>query len=208
MLNPEFSLLGAFLQNPTGELYGRQIERMTDTNHERAGAYLGQLVNQKILLREEKGKQVFYRLNRKSERALKALAFLELEKRTEFIRGSKEGFIVQDLVTKVIDECRSSIYFVLLFGSVARGHQRESSDIDVLFVLLGNGKTRKGIERIIKKQELVSGKKISFHPVSLKELEKLWSSEPVYKNIWDERIVFFGEENFWSFVLKEGEPHA
>jgi len=208
MLNPEFKLLGAFLHGPSKELYARQIERMTGTNHERAGAYLAELVAQKALLREEKGKQVFYRLNRQNELVQKALAFAELERKINFVKGSKEGFIAQDLVMRIVREYRPSIYFILLFGSVARGHQREESDIDLLFVLLDNGKTKAKIGGIIKKQEMLTGKEISFHPVSIKELEKLWSKEPVYKNIWDERIVFFGEENFWSFVLKEGEPHV
>ena len=208
MLGPEFKLLGAFWHSPTKELYARQIERMTETNHERAGVYLAELVAQKALLREEKGKQVFYRLNRQNELVLKGLAFAELEKKINFVKGNKDGFIAQDLVLQIVRECRPSLYFVLLFGSVARGHQREGSDIDLLFVLAGNGKTKTKIEEIIKKQEMLCGKTIAFHPVSVKELEKLWKKEPVYKNIWDERIVFFGEENFWSFVLKEGEPYV
>ena len=208
MLDPEFKLLEAFLFNPSKELYARQIERMTSTNHERAGAYLAGLVAQKALLREEKGKQVFYRLNRQNELVQKGLAFAEMERKIDFVKNNKEGFIVQDLTIQIIRECRPSIYFILLFGSVARGHQREESDIDLLFVLLENGKTKTRIEEIIKKQEMLAGKKISFHPVTMKDLERLWSKEPVYKNIWDERIVFFGEENFWSFVLKEGEPYV
>jgi predicted nucleotidyltransferase len=208
MFGPEFKLLGAFLHSPSKELYARQIERMTATNHERAGVYLAELVARKALLREEKGRQAFYRLNRQNELVQKALAFAELEKKIDFVKGSKEGFIAQDLVVQIVRECRPSIYFILLFGSVARGHQREESDIDLLFVLLDNGKTKAKIGGLVKKQEMLTGKKISFHPVTIKELERLWSKEPVYKNIWDERIVFFGEENFWSFVLKEGEPHV
>ena len=208
MFGPEFKLLGAFLHSPSKELYARQIERMAATNHERAGVYLAELAAQKVLLREKKGKQVFYHLNRHNELAQKALAFAELERKINFVKGNKEGFIVQDLVMQIVREHRPSIYFILLFGSVARGHQREESDIDLLFVLLENGKTKVKIEEMIKKQEMLTGKKISFHPVTIKELEKLWSKEPVYKNIWDERIVFFGEENFWSFVLKEGEPYV
>ena len=41
---------------------------------------------------------------------------------------------------------------------------------------------------------------------TVEELESRWQKEPVYANIWDERVVFFGEENFWRFVLKKGEP--
>ncbi|MBI5046843.1 hypothetical protein HZC07_03875, partial [Candidatus Micrarchaeota archaeon] len=82
----------------------------------------------------------------------------------------------------------------------------EESDIDLLFVLLDNGKIKNNIEKTLKKQEIITGKKISFHPITLAELERDWSKEPIYNNIWDERIIFFGEENFWNFVLKKGEP--
>ena len=209
MLSPEFKLLGVFLQNPSKELYGRQIERLAGINHERAVTYLNRLVNEhRALTRERKGKQVFYRLNRHNELVLKSFAIAELERKIGFVRKTDVGFVIQDLVSGVTSELGSSIYFILLFGSTARGHAREESDIDLLFVLLQNGKIKAKIEEMIKKRTIITGKKFSFHPVTLSELEKRWLKEPVYRNIWDERIVLFGEENFWNFVLKEGEPHG
>jgi predicted nucleotidyltransferase len=209
MLSPEFKLLSVFLQNPSKELYGRQIERLATVSHERAVTYLNKLVNEhRALTKEKKGKQVFYRLNRHNELVLKTLSIAELERKIEFARKNEAGFVIQDLVSGITSESGSSIYFILLFGSTARGHAKEESDIDLLFVLLQNGKTKAKIEEMIKKRTVITGKRFSFHPVTLSELEKLWLKEPVYRNIWDERIVFFGEENFWKFVLKEGEPHG
>jgi len=206
MLGPEFNLLTAFLQNPSKELYGRQIERMAGATHERSIVYLKALVNMKMLLREKKGNQVFYRLNKRNELVQKTLALAELERKREFIKKNGYGVIIHNLVSEVIGDFRTSICFVLLFGSVARNQQKESSDIDLLFVLADNGK-KDEIEKIVKKQEMLTGKKISFHPITLKELEKEWRKKAIYKNIWDERVVFFGEDNFWNFVLKVGEPH-
>lgn len=206
MLSSEFKLLAAFLQSPSKELYARQIERMTKTNHERAGVYLASLVKQKVLLREKKGKQVFYSLNRRNYIIEKTMAIVELEKAHAFLKDNTEGFIAYDTITRVVKEYRTSIYFVLLFGSVARGHQRKESDIDLLFVLLENGKTKDKIEEIGKKQEIITGRKISIQAVTLDVIQRLWHKEPVYKNIWQEKIVFFGEENFWNFLLTEGEP--
>lgn len=209
MLSPEFKLLSAFLQNPSKELYGRQIERLVGINHERAVTYLNRLVNEhRALTKEKKGRQVFYRLNKHNELAQKTLSIAELERKIDFVRRDEVGFVIQDLVSGVTSELGSSIYFILLFGSTARGHARGKSDIDLLFVLLQNGKIKAKIGEMIKKRTVITGKKFSFHPVKLSELEKLWLKEPVYRNIWDERIVFFGEENFWKFVLKKGEPHG
>ncbi len=208
MLNSEFKLLNAFLHNPSKELYGRQIERLTETNHERALVYLSKLVESKVLFKERKGTQMFYRLNKQSDVVQKALSVAEMEKRMVFVKKNKDGFLIYDLVSRVIKEFRPAVYFVILFGSVARGHATESSDIDVLFVLLRNGKIESGIREIIKKMAGITGKEFSFHPVMLSELKGRWLKEPIYKNIWDERVVFFGEENFWNFVLKEGDPHG
>ena len=207
MLNQEFKLLNAFLFNPTKALYAREIERLTKTNHERAGVYLDKLTTaQRVLIREKRGKQVFYHLNKNSELARKALAFAEMERRIKFVHTSERGSMVRNIVYEVLKEHQPYIYFIALFGSLARGHQTEDSDIDLLFVLLDNGKTRKKIEEILKKQEIITGKKISFHPITLGELERGWFKEPVYTNIWHERVIFFGEENFWNFVIKKGEP--
>jgi len=208
-MSPEFKLLSAFLQNPSKELYGRQIERLTGTNHERTVVYLNKLVtSHRALIGERKGKQVFYRLNKQNEIAQKALSVAELERKIGFIRKNKDGFVIQDLVSGITGEFGPAVYFIILFGSAARGQAREESDIDLLFVLLQNGKTKSRIEEFVKKRSIIGGKRFSFHSVTLPELKRRWSKEPVYKNIWDERIVFFGGENFWNFVLKEGEPHG
>jgi predicted nucleotidyltransferase len=206
MLSPEFRMLKAFLHNPSKEMYGRQIERMTDTSHERAVFYLDKLSRNGILAREKKGRQVFYLPNGQNELAQKALSIAEMERKMEFIKRNGTGFFVQDLVSQIAAECGPSIHFILLFGSVARKQAKAGSDIDLLFALPGNGNTKARIQKIIKRRETISGKKISFHPITLKELEKAWLKEPVYKNIWDERIVFFGEENFWRFVFRNGTP--
>ena len=209
MLNPEFKLLNAFLLKPSKALYAREIERLTKTNHERAGVYLDKLTKvQRALSREKRGKQVFYNLNKNSELTRKALAFAEMERRFKFVHTNKFGPMVRKIVYEIVKERQPLIYFIALFGSVARGHQTEESDIDLLFVLLDNGKTRKKIAEMLKKQEVITGKKISFHPITMRELENGWSKEPVYNNLWDERIIFYGEENFWNFILKVGEPRG
>lgn len=209
MLSSEFRMLNAFLHNPSKELYARQIERLTKTNHERAGVYLGKLVGDyNVLVREQKGKQVFYRLNKGNETTQKAMAMLELERKISFLGKNEAGFAVQELVSEIINGFGPAVYFAVLFGSAARGQAKENSDVDLLFVLLRNGKTKSRIGEMVKKRVTITGKNFSYHPVALSELKTRWLSEPVYKNIWDERVVFFGEENFWSFVLKEGEPRG
>lgn len=208
MLSPEFKLLKAFLQNPSKELYGRQIDRLTGVSHERAIAYENKLVNYGALIREKKGNQVFYRVNKQNEIAQKALSVAELERKIEFIRRTEDGLSLQQLVSEMVRVGGAGVYFVVLFGSKARSQAREASDIDLLFVLHRNGTAKSRIGGFIRRMIIATGDRFSFHAITLSELEKQWLKEPVYRNIWDERIVLFGEENFWHFVLKIGEPHG
>lgn len=209
MLNSEFKLLKAFLKAPSKELYGRQIDRLTGINHERAVAYENKLVNEyKVLIREKKGRQVFYRLNKQSEIAQKALSVAELERKIEFLRKNKRGTAIQSLVSEMVEMAGAGVYFVVLFGSMARGQAREASDIDLLFVLLEEKETRSRLDGFVRRMIIATPERLSFHPITLSELEKQWHKEPIYRNIWDERIVLFGEQNFWQFVLKNGEPHG
>lgn len=198
-----------FLQAPSKELYGRQMERLAGINHERAISYQNKLANDyKALIKEKKGKQVFYHVNKRSEIAQKALSIAELERKIEFISKNKRGAAIQSLVSEMVEIAGTSVYFVVLFGSMARGQSRESSDIDLLFVLLEKGKTQSKLDDFARRMVIATPEKIAFNSITLRELEKQWHKEPIYRNIWEERIVLFGEQNFWQFVLKEGEPYG
>lgn len=206
MLSSEFKVLTAFLKTPSKELYGREIERLANTTHERTLNYLNGLTNKKILSKEKRGKQVFYRLNKNNILTLKALSIAELEKRIEFTKTSHEASAITDFLRKSSD-LGLDVKFILLFGSVARKQSTKQSDIDLLFVLNKNGKAEQNLTKLARERETITGKSFSLHITNIKELEKRWLKEPIYRNIWDERIVLFGEEDFWRFVLTKGEPH-
>ena len=205
MLKSEFKIINAFLFRPFDQLYGREIERLTSITHSRAVAYLASLVEAKILISERRGNQVIYSVNPHNELTMKALSIAELERKTDFFNNKLvEKSILYRLVSESLNQCPNLLYFVLLFGSFARGQSRESSDLDILFVTAKNGNTKKKIEEIGKKLEASTGRKISVHVVGLKEIEKRWSNEPIYKGIWDDRIILYGEDQFWNFILNRG----
>lgn len=206
MLSKEFKIIKAFLFRPFEKLYGREIERQTGITHSRAVAYLKSLVEQKILVSQRRGNQVLYSINPNNELTLKALSIAELERKRNFFEDKLvEKSILYRLMANALDQCAYAIQFSLLFGSSAREHARESSDLDVLFVISGNKNTKKSLEEMGVKLEASTGRKISIHVVSMKEIEKLWLSEPAYKGIWNDRIVLYGEEQFWNFVFKMGD---
>ena len=193
-----FYCLRPFLFDPLGEKYGLEIEKEARQagfriSHETALFYLNHYCRTGILKKNRKGRQVFFSLM--AHNALPIMSLLEQDRTNLFMRES--GIAMQ--VSEISGLLEGS-YFALLFGSAARQHQRQSSDIDILLV---GGKY--GSEEISRK-EAAYGTKISIHPVSKKELEERWHSEPIYKGIWKDRIVLKNFHNFWEFALKGGKP--
>ena len=147
-------------------------------------------------------------MNKHNELTQKALSIVELERKIEFLKKNKRGAAIQNLVSEMVDVADAGVYFSILFGSMARNQAREASDIDLLFVLLDKESTRSKLENFTERMVMMTNERFSFHLVTLPELEKEWLEKSIYRNIWDERIVLSGEQNFWHFVLKNGEPHG
>jgi predicted nucleotidyltransferase len=205
MLSKEFKVIKAFLLRPFDQMYGREIERIAGITHSRAVAYLKNLAAQKILISKRRGNQLLYSLNPNNEIMLKALAIAELERKGHFFKDKPiEKSILYRLISDVLEKCPDAILFSLLFGSYARGHARESSDLDVLFVVSKNKYIKRDLEEVGQQLEESTDRKISVHVVGIKEIGKLWLSEPAYKGIWNDRIVLYGEESFWRFVYRMG----
>jgi predicted nucleotidyltransferase len=192
-----FYCLTPFQSDPFGEKYGLEIEREIEKKelkiaHETVLTYLNHFSQTGILIKEKKGRQVFFSLNTRN--ALPILSLLEQDRTNLFLRESTQAMEIFEL-GNLISDC----YLALVFGSVARKQQRERSDIDVLIV---EGKID---ETELKKKEALYGK-ISVHSIAKKDLRKHWHQKPIYKGIWKDRVVLKNYHNFWEFVLKEGKP--
>ena len=77
--------------------------------------------------------------------------------------------ILKEFKEKLIDLYKDQLVDVLLYGSYARGEQREDSDIDIAVVLKGNISPFKEIDRITEFSYDLSLKYsvlISIHPIS------------------------------------------
>jgi len=90
---------------------------------------------------------------------------------------------------------------VLLFGSYAKGSQRESSDIDLMII------NKKG-ERTISfsKYEVLFKKKINPIFLSKKEFIQMLKdpTENIGKQALKQHIVLNNSENFWEYVIHGG----
>jgi len=79
---------------------------------------------------------------------------------------------------------------IILYGSYARGEQREDSDIDLAIILEGDINTFKEIDRIIDQIydiELKYNLLISIHPISEKRFE--FEKNPFLLNVKEEGVL-------------------
>lgn len=141
-------ILNFFLERPNSEFNQSEVRKNLDVSKVTAAKWLDFLVKNKILLKNSRGRMIFYSLNREDP-TVKQLKIL---------------FTVTELKQKLErTEMDSEVY---LFGSAARGEDTKDSDIDLLVV----GKDREIIEKL---KSLDSRIKVSFFtPVEWLKTEK------------------------------------
>lgn len=207
------AILKPFLFSPTKPKYIREIEKDCELSYERVQYYLNELEKNTVVRSAIRGKIKEYSININNELVLKLFSVLEMERRHEFYRDSKTAVVwLRRMTNELLSEdsnkkSKTNIKFILLFGSAARMDTNEESDFDILIVVKNKDRYFESHTGSIGKQmENLSGKKFSIQTIELDMMRKLWKNEPVYHNIWIDRILLYGEEKFWMEVLKIGEP--
>ncbi len=158
--NTALRLLLFFIENPTKELYEKEVSEKTKISLGATNKYLKILAEEGYLLREQKGKMNFYRLNRTNV--------------TKFLKISytlSKPF-VSDL-QKVGDRFDVKMF---LYGSVARGEDDENSDVDILIL----GKPRVELQKEILKIKRKYDVRLKLNIFSQREWSKMHESDPAF----------------------------
>ena len=114
------AVLGALLLHPERSLHVRELARLTRTSAGSLHRELRMLADHGLLRREEIGRQVHYRANRESA------IFTELAGLLRKTSG------VADVLRDALAPLGNDVEQAFIFGSVAAGTERASSDIDVM----------------------------------------------------------------------------
>ncbi len=163
-------VLEFFSANSMKEFHEREIVRTAEISKGSANKILRHLAGLELLLREKKGRMVFYRLNAGSPfvRQLKILGNLWTLR--EFVEENKER-------TKRI----------ILFGSCAEGTDVRESDIDVFMLADEKKAVKESVSRFNRK----SGRKISPIILDVGEFTKMKREDkPLYERI-DRGVVLW-----------------
>ncbi|MEO9295590.1 MAG: nucleotidyltransferase domain-containing protein [Nitrososphaera sp.] len=113
-----------FFLNPNAELHINEIARRTDLSPSYVTTELRILQQIGLVVRKEQGNQVLYRANTKS------IIYEDLK--CIFIKYILVDYIIAKNLTASSSE--EEIKYALIYGSFAKGTERESSDIDLLVV--------------------------------------------------------------------------
>jgi len=115
-------VLGLFLLHPDTTYHVRELARLTGTSAGTLHKELTKLTTGGVLQRQEVGNQVRYSADRN------CLIFEELAS----ILRKTSGLV--DVLAVALSSIEKSISLAFVFGSVARGEQQSSSDVDVMLV--------------------------------------------------------------------------
>jgi len=213
------AVLQPFLFTPTKPQYIREIERNATLSYERVHYYLNELEKIKAVAGRVRGNIKEYSINAKHELVLKIFSLLENERtRKFFYTNPRLGVQLTNLVSKLLvafqgqsavppGVTRADIKFIILFGSTARGEATPESDIDVLIAVKNKDENSEPAATLVgREMKHLIGKSFSLHVIEVEELRKNWKRQPFYSSMWLDRIVLYGDENFWRETLDLGEP--
>lgn len=116
------TILALLAGNPSRQFYLREIVRLAGASPGALQRELGILVESGLLVREKRGRQVYYQIN------AKAPIFPELR---SLVRKTMSGV---DVLRSALAPLADRIHAAAVFGSMARGSLTPGSDIDLLVV--------------------------------------------------------------------------
>ncbi|HZM34487.1 MAG TPA: nucleotidyltransferase domain-containing protein [Burkholderiales bacterium] len=116
------AVLGALFGHPERAFYLREIARIARTSPSSLQRELAALAAAGLIVREEKGRQVYFRANAASP------LFEEL-------RGIVvKTFGVADVLRRALAPIAPRVRAAFIYGSIARGEARPESDVDVMLI--------------------------------------------------------------------------
>lgn len=119
---PLAHLLSTFLMNPQRRYYQQELVRLTGDSLRPVQLALEKLERASLITREQEGRQVYY------QAVVAHPAFDDLQ--SLFAKT----FALTDVLVEALAPVRESIELAFIYGSVAAGAQRATSDVDVLVI--------------------------------------------------------------------------
>ena len=125
-MSKKLDIISLYLRDYSSSFTGREISRRIKVSPQTALSVLNLLVRDKILLSKKEGRNVKYSLNRSD---LNCKLFIQLAE------INKSRMILDNLEIKIIiEELVHLADTIIVFGSFAKGIEKDSSDLDLIII--------------------------------------------------------------------------
>ena len=185
--NKYFEIIKQFLSDYTKEIYGRQLIGKIDLSQKAIALTLEELEKKGILKARKQGNIKYYKLNLEYSEIRDILIVAECLQKIEFLTRNRA-------IAHIVNEDER---IVGIFGSYAKGAQKEDSDIDMFII---GKKIPEDYEKKGKKLDL----DLNIKYFSEKEWQQLVKNKNnLWKEIISSHVLIFGMEKFVNVVGKE-----
>jgi len=197
-------ILEVFIKDPFAEIHLRELARISGVSRNNVDNSMRLFIKDNMFLRRDISNMSFFSPNLESEALLKIFELLEIEKRKTFYdKNKKIARLLQKYTQNLVDLSNKKIQLIILFGSVARGEWRRSSDVDILAVTPEKNDT---ITAVLNKAKVEVSPLLEISPISTtikKFIEGFKEKREFYNELWKDRIILYNEFLFWQ-LIREG----
>ncbi len=182
--------LSLFTNDFSREYYVREVGRLLKISPRTAQLILEDLEGKGVVESKTKGKIKVFKLN-PTEFTKKYLLFAEQYKTIAFL---EKKLLIKEIIEKITPHIRG---VGIIFGSQAKGLEKEGSDLDVFVAGTYNNDELKKISKNW-------GIEISIKCYPLKTFEKNLAKDILLKEVLKNHVVFVNIEQFIRAVFKNG----
>ena len=183
-------VLSIFTNDFSKEYYVREVERLLKISPRTAQLILEGLEDKGIIESKTKGKIKAFKLN-PSEFTKRYLVFAEQYKAIAFL---EKKLLIKEIIGKITPHIKG---IGVIFGSYAKGLEKDGSDLDVFVVGSYNSEEIKRISKNL-------GVEISIKCYHMKTFEKSLTKDILLKEVSKNHVVFLNAEQFIEAVFKNG----
>ena len=187
-------VLALLFGHPEESFYVREITRIVDAGHGVVQRELKQLAETELIIRTQRGRQVYYRANRDCP------IFSELRSIILKTVG------LADVLREALTPLRDQIEVAFVYGSIAEGTDRSASDVDLM--IIGEVGLRE-ISQVLPDVHTTLGREVNAVTMTPKELaDRVAQSEHFITTVLQSpKIFLIGDENELN-RLAEGVSNA
>jgi predicted nucleotidyltransferase len=172
-----------------------EIAKELDGHYSLVHRTVNRLAADGVVSMETAGNSHLCSLDMKNEKAMALLQLGEIEKRDEFLKGSRELKLLLDDFSASVGR-QEGVVSVVLFGSYAKGTQAKDSDVDVLVI----GAEKKNIGWTVKEMYAKYGKEVNAITMTPQDFRQQ-REKPIVKEIVRDHVVLLGADRFIGMVF-------